>query len=175
MSTAGKVLVVLIMLSAIACLILAGGVAQVNYNANQKLDQLAKELEKTRESIEATKLDIMNTRDQTTVVQEQVDRDFSRLESQQTDLERTRTQILDTLTRLQYDLGTVNSTIAQAKDSLQHRVNEFDAETKAMADLRRDVQSRRSDNTQLMSRLQSLKDQFGKTQRENAEMLGKRR
>jgi predicted nucleic acid-binding Zn-ribbon protein len=175
MSTAGKVLVVLIMLSAIACLIMAGGVAQLNYNANQKLDQLAAELEKTQQSIEATKLEIISTRDQTTVVQETIDREFSALESQQTDLERSRTQIADTLSRLQYDLKTVNDTVAEAKDSLQYRVNEFDAETKAMADLRRDVQALRSNNTQLMARLQSLRSQFLDTQRKNADMLGKGR
>ena len=36
MSTAGKVLVVLVMLTAIVCLILAGGVAQLNRNGNQR-------------------------------------------------------------------------------------------------------------------------------------------
>jgi chromosome segregation ATPase len=175
MSTAGKVLVVLIMLTAIACLILAGGVAQVNFNANQKLQQLTLELEKTQAAIESTKLDIVNYRDQTTITQEKIDREIAALQSQQTDLERTRTQISDTLSRLQYDLGIVNSTIAAAKDSLQNRVTEFDSEQKALADLRRDVQSLRSNNTQLVGRLQSLRDQFRETHRKNSEWIGKRR
>jgi chromosome segregation ATPase len=175
MSTAGKVLVVLIMLTAIGCLVLAGGVAQLNYNANQKLEQLTAELEKTQTAIEATKLDIASYRDQTTVAQETIDRDIAALRSQQTDLERTRSQISDTLSRLQYDLSTVNGTIAAGKDSLQNRITEFDADQKALADLRRDVQSLRSNNTQLMGRLQSLRDQFQKTQRDNLDMIGKRR
>ena len=44
-----------------------------------------------------------------------------------------------------------------------------------MADLRRDVQSLRSNNTQLMDRLQSLRDQFQDTYHKNVGMLGKRR
>ena len=175
MSTAGKVLVVLIMLTAIACMILAGGVAQLNYNANQKLQQLTDDLEKTEAAIETTKLDIASYRDQTTVAQEKIDRQIAALRSQQTDLERTRSQISDTLSRLQYDLASVNDVIARSKDSLQHRVNEFDAEQKAMADLRRDVQSLRSNNNQLMGRLKSLRDDFQKTYHNNVEMLGKRK
>jgi chromosome segregation ATPase len=175
MSTAGKVLIVLITLTAIGCLLLAGGIAQLNYNANQKLDQLATEVEKTRADIESTKLDIANYRDQTTLVQEKIDRDVAALQSQQTDLERTRTQISDTLSRLQYDLNTVNGTIAGAKDSLQNRINEFDADTKALADLRKDVQSLRSSNSELMGRLQSLRGRFQDTHRKNLETLGKPR
>jgi chromosome segregation ATPase len=175
MSTAGKVLVVLVMLTSIGCLTLAGGIAQLHYNANQKLDQLATEVEKTRAAIESTKLDIANYRDQTTLTQEKIDRDVTALESQQTDLERTRTQISDTLSRLQYDLNTVNGTIAGAKDSLQNRINEFDADTKALADLRKDVQSLRSSNSELMGRLQSLRGRFQDAHRKNLEMLGKPR
>jgi chromosome segregation ATPase len=175
MSTAGKVLVVLIMLTAIGCLILAGGVAQLNYNANQRLQQLTDELEKTQAAIETTRQEIAQHRDLTTVTQEKLDREIAALESQQTDLERTRTEVSDTLSRLQYDLGTVNATIAAAKDSVQNRIAEFDADQKAMADLRRDVQSLRSNNTELMARLQSLRNQFQDTYHKNVEMLGKRR
>ena len=175
MSTAGKVLIVLIMLTAVGCLVLAGGIAQLHYNANQKLDQLATEVEKTRAAIESTKLDIANYRDQTTLAQEKIDRDVTALESQQLDLERTRSQISDTLSRLQYDLNTVNGSIAGAKDSLQNRINEFDADQKALADLRKDVQSLRSSNSELMGRLQSLRGQFQDAHHKNLEMLGKPR
>ena len=54
------------MLTAVVCLILAGGVAQLNCNANQRLRQLAVELEKTQAAIETAKLDIVGYRDQTT-------------------------------------------------------------------------------------------------------------
>jgi chromosome segregation ATPase len=175
MSTAGKVLVVLIMLTAIGCLILAGGVAQLNTNANQKLQQLTADLEKTQAAIETTRQDIKSHRDQTTIAQEKIDREITALRSQQTDLERSRSQISDTLSRLQYDLGTVNATIAAARESLQNRVTEFDNEQTAMAELRRHVQSLQAHNSELMGRLKSLRDQFRDTHHKNLEMLGKPR
>ena len=175
MSTAGKVLVVLIMLTAIGCLILAGGVAQLNANANQKLQQLTADLEKTQADIESTKKDIVKYRDETSETQERIDREIAALQSQQTDLERTRTQITETLSRLLYDLSVVNGTIAGAKESLQNRIAEFDADQKAMADLRRDVQSLRENNSQLMARLQSLRDQFQDTYHKNLQMVEPRR
>jgi chromosome segregation ATPase len=175
MSTAGKVLVVLVMLASIVCLILAGGIAQLNYNANQRLQRLADELAKTQEGIETTRREIAETRDKTTEAQEKIDREITTLRSQQADLERTRTQVVDTLERLKYDLGTVNATIEGAKTSFQNRNAEFDAEQKAMEDRRRDVQSLKENNAQLMARLGSLREQFQKTYRSNVEMLGKGR
>ena len=175
MSTAGKVLVVLIMLVAIGCLILAGGVGQLNYNANQKLQQLTVEVEKTQKDLEETRLDIMKYRDETSVTQEKIDREVAALLSQQTDLERTRSQITDMLNRAQYDLSVVKGTIADAQDSLQARITELDAETKAMADLRRNVQLLKERNAQSMNRLESLRKQFQKTHQANVEMLGKPR
>lgn len=175
MSTAGKVLVVLIMLTAIGCLILAGGVAQLNANANQRLQQLAEELEKTQASVETTRQEVKSYRDQTTVAQEKIDREITALRSQQTDLERSRSQISETLSRLQYDLDTVNATITDARESLKNRITEFDNEQTAMANLRRHVQSLKTNNSELMGRLQSLRDKFQDTYHKNVEMLGKPR
>ena len=175
MSTAGKVLVVLVMLSAIICLILAGGITQLNANGNKRLDQLAADLAKTEEGLEAAQREIVSLRDQTTLVQEKIDGDIAVLRARQTDLERTRSQVADTLAHVQFDLGTVNATIEGAKTSLRNRNAEFDAEEKAMADLRREVQSLKSNNTQLMTRLQSLRDQFQGSYHQNVEMLGKSR
>jgi chromosome segregation ATPase len=175
MSTAGKVLIVLVMLSAIVCLIMSAGIVQLNANGNERLEKLATELAKTREDVESAKRDIIAVRDQTTLAQETIDRDIGALNAQINDLERTRSQIVDMLARVTYEKGTVDSTIEGAKTSIQTRNVEFDAEEKAMADLRRNVQSLKANNNQLMGRLQSLRDQFQKSYHNNVEMLGKPR
>ena len=175
MSTAGKVLIVLVMLSAIVCLIMAGGIVQLNANGNKRLEELATQLAKTREDLDSAKRDIISVRDQTTQTQEKIDRDIGALNAQINDLERTRSQVVDMVARVTYEKGTVDSTIEGAKTSIQNRNAEFDAEEKAMADLRRDVQSLKANNTQLMGRLQSLRDQFHKSHHNNVEMLGKPR
>lgn len=175
MSTAGKVLVVLVMLASIACLILAGGVAQLNTNANKRLQELGEQLAKAQEDIGAAKLEAMSLRDEASATQERIDRDVAALRSQQTDLERTRTQIVDSLSRLQYDLGTVNATLEGARTSIQNRTAEFDGEEKALGQLRGRVQSLRANNTQLMGQLQSLRQQFHETHRKNVGAIGKAR
>lgn len=175
MSTAGKVLVVLVMLVSIACLILAGGVAQLHYNANQRLEKLESDIGKAQASIATTRGEIVQYRDQTSEAQEKIDREIAALRSQQNDLERSRSQIVNTLARLQFDLKTVDDTIAAARESVQVRIAEFDADTAAMADLRRHVEGLKASNSELMGRLQSLRDQFQKSYHDSLDRLGKRR
>ena len=105
------------MLSAIVCLILAGGVAQLNANGNKKLEDLAKELAKTQEGLEQARRDISSFRDQTTLAQEKIDRDVTTLRAKQTDLERTRSQeVGDMLDRVKHELDTVNASIEGCQD-----------------------------------------------------------
>ena len=175
MSTAGKVLVVLVMLVSIGCLILAGGVAQLHYNANQRLQKLDADLEKAQAAIDATRREIAQTADQTNISQEKLDREIAALRSQQTDLERTRSQVTDMLAHLQADLKTVNETIAAAKESLEIRVAEFNADTSAMDDLRRRVNELKSTNSEMVGRLQSLRDSFQKSYHDSLQRIGSRR
>lgn len=175
MSTAGKVLVVIIMLVSIACLMLASAVVQINYAGNRMLDQIAKDLAKTQEDLEATRLETIQVRDKTILVQEKIDRDVTTLRSQQADLVRTRSQIVDMLERLKYDLDTENRKIELARAALQTRNAEFDADEKALDDLRRKVQELKASTGQQTERLQSLRSQFQKNYRSSREMLAKYR
>jgi chromosome segregation ATPase len=174
MSTAGKVLVVLVMLVAVVCMILAGGIARLNYNANQKLDQLSNEIAKAEQEIEATHLEIMDYSDRASSAGEKIDRDIATLRAQQTDIERTRAQVIDTLEALRFDLDRENKTGAAAKESLRIRIAEFEAEEKAMAELRRQVQTLKSNNSEAMGRLEKLRNDLLNTHRKNVQMLGKR-
>ena len=61
------------------------------------------------------------------------------------------------------------------RTSIQNRTAEFDAEEKALADLRGRVQSLKANNSQLMGRLQSLRQQFQDTHHKNVGMVGKAR
>src|SRR5262245_50589990 len=98
MSTAGKVLVVLITLAVLVWLVLAGRVAQVNRNGNEALQKLADEMQKIENDLQDTRALIAKTRDETIATQETIDRDVTVLRSRQTDLEESRSQIVETLT-----------------------------------------------------------------------------
>ena len=175
MSTAGKVLVVLIVLASLVWLILIGGVAQLNYNGNEQLDKLTKELEKMETDLQETRREIVNLRDQTTATQEQVDREVTTLRAQQAELEKARSKIMESLTRVQYQLAIVGDTITGAETSKKHRDAEHQAEEKAMEELRGEVQNLKTQNDQLMARLQTLRDQFQTTYHTNLETISKKR
>jgi len=174
MSTAGKVLVVFVMLTALVWMLLAGGVAQLNRNGNQALQKLSDDLEKVQDGLEKAKVEIGDVLTQTTQTQENIDREITVLRSRQSDLENKRSQILENLSRLQYQLTTVEDNIKYGQATLASRVAEHQEEEKAMANLRTEVQELIADNSQLMDRLKSLREHFRSTHNANIEMLNKR-
>jgi chromosome segregation ATPase len=174
MSTAGKVLVVFVMLSALLWMILAGGVAQLNRNGNAALKKLADDLEKVDAELTTAKHEILDLRDQTALTQETIDREVSVLRARQADLEDAHSQISESLSRLRYQLATVDETTKTAQTSLENRNKEHRDEEKAIDDLRTEVRSLKTDNTQLMARLQSLRDKFQETYGSNIKMLNQR-
>jgi len=173
MSTAGKVLTVLFLLVSLIWLVLTAGVAQLNTNGNTKLHELTVEVEKLGAKLEETQHDIVSLLDQTSQTQEQMDRDFTLLRTAQSEIEKSRSQILETLLRLQYQLATVEETIKSAQTALEHRTTEQQEETKALADAKSEVQTLMDDSAKLMARLTTLRKDFQTTYHANIEMLGK--
>jgi hypothetical protein len=174
MSTAGKVLVVFVMMLTLVWMLLAGGVAQLNRNGNQAIQKTNDDLEKVQAGLETAKHDVLDLRTQTTQVQEKIDRDLAVLLSRQNDLEESKSEILDTLASLQYQLATVEDTIKNGRATVASRNAEHQEEEKAMEGLRAEVQELIADNGQLMNRLQTLREQFSKTHQNNVEMLNKK-
>src|SRR5262249_8508750 len=150
----------LVMVAALAWLVLTSGVAQLNRNGNQVLDNLAKELEKAETELQETRQQTMALRDETASTQERIDGDLAVLRSRVADLGRTRSEIKDILTSVQYQLATVEETIKGARASLEHRTKERQDEERALLDLRNEVQDLATQNGQLMARLQTLRDRF---------------
>jgi len=174
MSTAGKVLVVLFLLASLIWLVLTAGVAQLNTNGNTKVHDLTVQVEKLAADLEQTQHDIASLLDQTSQTQEQIDRDFTVLRVAQSDLEKTRSQILETLARVQYQLATVEETVKSAQTALEHRSTELQEEGKALADAKSEVQVLMAQSSQLMDKLTTLRNEFKTTYRANVDLLGKR-
>ena len=59
MSTAGKVLAVLVMLMSLVWMILSAGVSQLNTNGNKKLHDLAEQIAKLQDDVEQAQDDIV--------------------------------------------------------------------------------------------------------------------
>lgn len=174
MSTAGKVLVVLVLLASLIWTILAAGIAQLNSNGNQRLHDLNAQIQKLENGLQQTQSEIVALKDQTAQVQELTDRDLGVLRSQQSDVEKARSQIRETLSRAQYQLAIVEETIKGAQEALQHRDEEYQSEEKAIGDLRSDVRNLIAETTQLRDKLATLRKEFETTYHANIEKLGAR-
>jgi chromosome segregation ATPase len=173
MSTAGKVLVVLVTLTTLVWMILASGVGQLNRNGNNALHELDVQLAKAQVDLKQTQIDIVAFRDETSSIQEKVDRDLTMLRARLADVEGVRSQIIDGLARMQYQLFTVEEATKGAQTALEHRNAERQAEEKALADAKAEVQSLMAESSQLTSRLNTLRQTFQTTYKANVEMLGK--
>src|SRR5262249_13900957 len=97
------------------------------------------------------------------------------LRAQIADLENGRSQIVETLGRVKYQKDIVDQTVNAAKAEVEHRTADHQAEEKAMADLRSEVQDLKTQNGQLMARLQTLRSQYQDSYHKNLELIQKKR
>ncbi len=172
MSTAGKVLAVLVLLASVGWIILAAGIAQLNANGNKRLHDLEVQIEKLQDDLRQTVSEISSLKVQTSQTQERTDRDLAVLRSRQADVEKARSQARESLSRAQYQLAIVQETIKGAQDALQHRNEEHQSEEKALADVKTDVRHLVAETTQLRDRLMMLRKEFQTTYHGNVETLG---
>jgi chromosome segregation ATPase len=173
MSTAGKVLIVLVMLMTLVWVVLSAGVSRYNTNANTKVFELAKQVEELQEKVKKTQDEVASTLTQTAQEQERIDRERALLGSKRSDLERARSQISDTLSGVKYELEIVEGTAKTAQTDLDNRTAEHQEETKIL-------EKERADNQELMAscgkqrdQLASLRKDFQSKYRANIEALGK--
>jgi chromosome segregation ATPase len=173
MSTAGKVLIVLVLLTSLVWLVLASGVAQLNTNGNTRLHELTVQIDKLQTDFKQSQDEIVAVRDQTSSIQENVDRQITVLRARQSDLEKARSKIIEYMTRVQYQLATVKDTIEKAKTTLQHRIEEQASEQQALVQAKSEVEDLKGKNGELLSQLSTLRQNFETVYRSNIESLGK--
>ena len=87
------------MLTSLVWMVLSAGVAQLNTNGNKRLHDLTEEVEKLQDDVKQTQDDIVSLHDQTSSVQESIDREFTVLRARQSDVEKARSQIRESLSR----------------------------------------------------------------------------
>lgn len=175
MSTAGKVLVVLVMLASLVWITLSAGISQLNTNGNKRLHDLAEQIAKLQADFEQAQADIVSVRDQTASTQSEVDRQLIVLRARQSDLEEARSQIRENLTRNEYQLELVGQTIERAKAALQHRVEEEQADEQALAKARSEVKELMAKSDDLLKQLGTLRSEFQTKYHANVESLGSTR
>ncbi|QEH35614.1 hypothetical protein OJF2_41670 [Aquisphaera giovannonii] len=174
MSTAGKVLIVLIVLGIIGWALLAAGVDELNRNNNNALVELEKKVEQLQKDVKDAQVRISRVKDATTVMQEKIDRDVATLHARYTDVQRASSKIRDELARVQYERSVVQEHVEGAEKSRTERTSEVAAETKNLADKRAEVEGLKAKDAELVKQLEDLREQFKKTLAANAQALTRR-
>jgi len=173
MSTAGKVLVVLIMLASLIWMILTAGVTQLNRNGNQALIELTKKVAKLEDDVKTAQDDIVGVKNQTTVLQEEMDRELGVIQSRQNDVQRVSSNVREILSRVQYELATVQETVQNAEKDRKQREEEKAADLTSLAAARAEVESLKATARELTERLTNLRNQFTSTRNANVDLLDK--
>ncbi len=175
MSTAGKVLIVLILLTSVGWIVLAAGVSQLNANGNKRLNDLAEQVAKLQTDVKQAQDDVVAMRGDTTSIQAKLDRDVTVLRSRQADLEKARSQIRESLSRNEYQLEIAQETITRAKTALEHRTEELAADSQTLEKSRSEVKDLMAKTHDLLTQLQTLREEFQTKYRGNVQSLGRAR
>jgi peptidoglycan hydrolase CwlO-like protein len=163
MSTAGKVLVVLILVTSLVWMLLTVGVDQLNRNGNQALIVLTEKVAKLQDDVKKTQDKIVQVKDQTHVLQEKMDRELAVINARQNDVQRLASNVSENLSRVRYELATVQQTLQNAEQDRTERAAEVVADQKALDAARNEVKSLKATDEQLRARLASLSNEFKKT------------
>ena len=171
MSTAGKLLVVLILLTSLGWMLLTAGVDQLNRNGNQALIVLTEKVAKLQDDVKKTQDKIVQVKDQTHVLQEKMDRELAVINARQNDVQRLASNVSENISRVRYELATVQQTVQNAEQDRTERAAEVVADQKALDAARNEVKSLKATDEQLRERLTSLRNEFKKTLNRNVDIL----
>lgn len=171
MSTAGKVLSVLILLVSLGWIFLAAGVAQLNRNGNERLAKLATEVENAKSGLEKAQADLVQIKNGTANFQRGMDTQIAVIRTRTTDVEAANSRLKSILNDLQAQLANMEATVAQAGHDRDVRKQEREDEIKLVAEARAEVSRLRGVDGELTERLASLRDEFMKKFKDNMDAV----
>lgn len=171
MSTAGKVLSVLVALMVLVSIYLLSMVSQLNRNWGKGIDSVTEQITQVDQDIRQTQIDAFALK-QNVIAERQITN--TRLRSLQIrveDLENRVSYLKEDQLRLQLRLEDEQAIIARNQESIAGREQEM---ATLRADLGQENQRRdqiAAENSEKFDRLSSLRDQFSSLVAENQELL----
>ena len=172
MSTAGKVLCVIVTLMAIIWVVLSAGVAQLNRNWAQRLDEDKKAVEKLEGDVLANENAVVTTRDQASQEQSVTENELAVRESEIAEKEKARAQSMESASRVKLQAEGMEGTLKSAKADQEQRQADLTAETEAKAALEKSVADMENENKALLAQVAALRDKFKTALHANREKAG---
>ena len=170
MSTAGKVLSVLTILLALVWVVLTSAVADFNRAGGKAVEKAKADLAAAEPAYAKTMVDLQTTKDDTDKQQVKTLDEITALRERQADKEKERSQALQLSSRMKLQAEGAEGSLKSAETLDKERLEEKEAETKAMEEAKALVAKLIGENDQYLAKLSELRDQFAKTLQANKEM-----
>lgn len=173
MSTAGKVLVVLVTLTLIAWLVPFCMVAQLNRNWGEQVKKNAAELAKLEEDVTKTNEDLQKVKDDLAREQYVRNQNLIVLRTTIADHEKSLTARTETLERAKNRVAGQQQAEKDAATAAQRRVAEKAETLKLKAAAEDEVKKLTQENEKLTTQLTSLQQDFKNTLAENQRLIAR--
>lgn len=160
MSTAGKVLVVLVLLVLPVWIILVSAVAQLNMEWTRELAKQSKQIETLEADVAKNEHDIAALQDQIALEQLASREQQSVLGGKLADMERAKAETIEAQSAVNVQVAMLQQALAKATLAREEREKEQTSETEGLAAARRSVDELKATNSELMNELNQLRDEF---------------
>jgi chromosome segregation ATPase len=171
MSTAGKVLVVLVMLTSLVFVLLVAKVADLNSNWGKALDTEVKKYAKAEDDLKSAVAALAKHKAGVDAVQVEMEKQTALLRRDLSAAERIGTQAKEALTRVNFQLASVEGQVKAAQAGHEQRVREVAAQEKQKADSEASVRTLEGQNAELLATVERLRGEFKATLADNKERL----
>lgn len=173
MSTAGKVLTVLILLVMVGWLAVMSAVTQYNVNWQQKLIKQENDIKGAEEGIAKAKAMIFDLTEKTRIKEADTDLELRALQGRIASAERRQSVTSHSLTLLKFELAEYLVAADKAKLNLANREGEKNNLIDVLAKKKDETGKAQAVNADLRDQLAKLQDEFKRLLAENAEQAAK--
>lgn len=175
MSTAGKVLSVLVVLVAVVWVMLSATVAQLNRNGTQAVEDLQKKVAALEVQVVEAARAFDQLKESTHLEQLKTQSELTTIQARQADVEKTRSEVKEIATRVQLQVADVDAMVKNAGAHQKQREDDKDAEIRALAAARENVETLKDQREQMVGRLSTLRDKFKATLQQNKSLTDRLR
>jgi chromosome segregation ATPase len=173
MSTAGKVLSVLVLLVLPVWIVLVSSVAELNKSGGEQVANLKTKVAQLETELAATQKGIVELKDQISSEQGTMAEQLTMLRAHQSELQKARSETLEIVSRVKLQLGSMQEAARRAEASRDVRKNEQDQEKVAKATAETNVEKLKQEHAGLVEELDKLRNEFKGTVDTNRQLIGR--
>jgi chromosome segregation ATPase len=173
MSTAGKVLIALILLVVPIWIVLISSVAELNKSGGEQVANLKAKVEQLGKDVAATQKNIVDLKDQISSEQETMAEELTMLRAHKADLQKARTETIEIASRVKLQLSSMQEAAKRADATRDLRKTELAQETVAKANAENSVEKLKQEHAELVDELDKLRAEFKGTLESNRQLKGR--